>query len=131
MKTINLFSAAVFAALALPGTALAGANDYVFEPVKADVAKSADAAIAVRLVHKSDGKPVSGAVIIRSRLDMTPDGMAEHATSIKPAGAGSEPGVYTFKADLSMSGRWQLSLAAKVQGEAETVTGKMVITVPK
>jgi hypothetical protein len=30
-----------------------------------------------------------------------------------------------------MEGRWQLSLAAKVQGEAETVVGKLVIRVKK
>jgi len=36
-----------------------------------------------------------------------------------------EPGVYSFKTDLSMAGRWLLSIAAKVQGEAETVVGKI------
>lgn len=131
MKKVSLFSALLLACVALPGYALAGAADYVFEPVKADIAKSAEAPVAVRLVHKPSGKPVTGAVIIRTRLDMAPDGMAEHSTSIKPAPAGAEPGVYAFKADLSMSGRWQLSLAAKVQGEPETIVGKLVITVPK
>ena len=37
----------------------------------------------------------------------------------------NEPGVYSFKTDLSMAGRWLLSIAAKVQGEAETVVGKI------
>jgi hypothetical protein len=35
-----------------------------------------------------------------------------------------EPGVYSFKTDLVMAGRWRLSLAAKVQGEHETVKGE-------
>jgi hypothetical protein len=37
----------------------------------------------------------------------------------------TEPGVYSFKTDLSMEGRWLLSIAAKVQGEPETVVGKI------
>ncbi len=128
MKT-SLFAALLLtAAAALPGHAFAAASDYAFELVKSDIAKGAEAPVAVRLVHKPDGKPVAGAVIIRSRLDMAPEGMAEHATSIKPAPASDQPGVYAFQADLSMAGRWQLSLAAKVQGEPETIVGKMVIT---
>ena len=57
---------------------------------------------------------------------MAPDGMAEMATKIEQV-ASSEPGVYRFKANLSMEGRWQLSLGAKVQGETGTVESKLVI----
>ena len=39
---------------------------------------------------------------------------------------GSAPGVYAFKTDLPMAGRYQLSIAAKVQGEPETVVGKVI-----
>jgi hypothetical protein len=35
--------------------------------------------------------------------------------------------VYRFKANVSMAGRWQLSLAAKVQGETGTVESKLVM----
>ena len=38
----------------------------------------------------------------------------------------TEPGVYAFKTDLGMPGRWLFSIAAKVQGEPETVTGKII-----
>ena len=41
----------------------------------------------------------------------------------------SEPGVYAFKAPLTMTGRWLLTVSAKVQGEPETVTGKVIFTV--
>jgi hypothetical protein len=41
----------------------------------------------------------------------------------------NEPGVYRFKANLSMQGSWQLSLAAKVQGENGTVESKLVLKV--
>jgi YtkA-like len=40
----------------------------------------------------------------------------------------TEPGVYRFKTDLMMQGRWQLSLGAKVQGENGTVEAKLVLT---
>jgi hypothetical protein len=38
-----------------------------------------------------------------------------------------EPGIYRFKANLTMAGGWQLSLAAKVQGDSGTVTDKLVL----
>jgi len=36
---------------------LAGANDYVFEPVKTEIKSSNVGTIAVRLLHKSTGTP--------------------------------------------------------------------------
>ncbi len=66
-----------------------------------------------------------GAVIFQTRLDMSPDAMAEMTGAIKPMAA-SEPGVYRFKADFTMAGRWALTLAAKVQGEPETVTATLM-----
>jgi hypothetical protein len=65
-------------------------------------------------------------VIFATRLDMAPDGMQEMATKVTPVPS-SEPGVYQFKANLSMAGGWQLSLAAKVQGETGSVENKLVI----
>ncbi len=110
--------------------ARAAANDYAFEPVAAEVKKGDDVVVAVRLVHKPSGKPVPEAVIIRTRVDMAPDNMADMVSPVAPAPAG-EPGVYAFKTDLPMAGRYQLSLAAKVQGEPETVVGKVVIKAVK
>jgi hypothetical protein len=105
--------------------AIAGAKDYAFEPVAAELKKGDDVIISVRLMHKPSGKPVTNAVIIRTRVDMAPDGMADMISPVVAVPA-SEPGVYAFKTDLSMAGRWLLSVAAKVQGEAETVVGKVV-----
>ena len=119
------FVAVAFATLAnLTVPAFAGANDYVFEPVKADVKKGDDVVVSVRLKHKASGKPVTDAVIVQTRIDMSPDAMGEMASPLA-AVPSSEPGVYSFKTDLSMAGRWLLSIAAKVQGEAETVIGKI------
>jgi len=115
---------AIAVVISLAGPVFAGANDYVFEPVKAEVKKGDDVVVSVRLKHKATGKPVTDAVIVRTRIDMGPDGMGEMASPLTPVPS-TEPGVYSFKTDLSMQGRWLLSIAAKVQGEPETVVGKI------
>jgi hypothetical protein len=120
--------AAVVAFMRVP--AVAAANDYAFEPIAAEVKKGDDVVVAVRLVHKPSGKLVPQAVIIRTRVDMAPDNMADMESPVSAAPAG-EPGVYAFKTDLPMPGRYQLSLAAKVQGEPETIIGKVVIKAVK
>jgi hypothetical protein len=110
--------------------AFAAAADYVFEAVSAEAKKGDDVIVAVRLVNKVTRQPVPDAVIFRARLDMAPDGMAEMespVTALSP----KEPGTYPFNVDLPMPGRYQLSVAAKVQGEAETVIGKIVIKTNK
>ncbi len=114
--------------LAVTGsTTLARADikDYEFQLVDKTV-KKGDAIIAVRLVHKPDGKPVPNAVIFAKRLDMAPDGMETMKTTIEPMPS-TEPGIYRFKAEVTMEGGWQLSLAAKAQGEIGTVENKLVI----
>ena len=115
---------AIAVVVSLAGPVFAGANDYVFEPVKAEVKKGDDVVVSVRLKHKATGKPVADAVIVQTRIDMSPDAMGEMASPLTPAPS-NEPGVYSFKTDLSMAGRWLLSIAAKVQGEPETVVGKI------
>lgn len=112
--------------LAIPLTsAFAAAGDYEFQLVQTDI-KKGDALIAVRLINKKTGKPVPDAIIFATRLDMAPEGMQEMATKVTPM-PGAEPGTYQFKANLSMAGGWQLSLGAKVQGEADTVESKLVL----
>jgi len=126
----TLATAAVVAAMNLTGTAFAGADDYVFEPVKAEIKSSNVATVAVRLVHKPTGRPVTDAAIVQTRLDMAPDGMADMATAIAPMPS-PEPGVYAFKAPLTMAGRWLLTISAKVQGEPENVVGKLIFKVTR
>jgi hypothetical protein len=121
---IRKFISTSIMAAALAGAAFAGANDYAFEPVKAEVKRGDDVIVAVRLKHKANGKPVTDAVVVQTRIDMGPDGMADMASPLTPVPS-NEPGVYSFKTELSMAGRWLLSIAAKVQGEPETVVGKI------
>ncbi len=105
--------------------ARADIKDYEFQLVD-KIVKKGDAIISVRLVHMPDGKPVPNAVIFATRLDMAPDGMETMKTTIEPMPS-TEPGIYKFKAEVTMEGGWQLSLAAKVQGEIGTVENKLVI----
>jgi hypothetical protein len=123
-------TAALAAANITSSGAFAAATDYVFEAVTAEMKKGDDVVVAVRLIHKSTGKPVADAVIIRTRVDMAPDEMADMQSPVSPLPA-SEPGVYAFKTDLPMAGRYQLSVAAKVQGEPETVVGKVIVKASK
>lgn len=119
------------AAIGMASTAaFADIKDYKFELMSQAVQTGPDKVIAVRLINTKTGKPVPDAVIFATRLDMAPGGMQEMATKIAQM-PGGEPGVYRFKADVSMTGRWQLSLGAKVQGETGTVENKLVITAGK
>lgn len=126
--TTQTLQAAALAGLAITVSslvALAGAADYEFQPVAVDVKNAAGSQLAVRLVHKPTGKPVGNAVLFRTRLDMSPDGM--QAMTAKHAGVPTgEPGVYAFTADITMAGGWAFKVQAKVQGEADTVEGTVV-----
>ncbi|MGE0630173.1 MAG: FixH family protein [Hyphomicrobiaceae bacterium] len=127
MKLANLLRPALLGAVLLggPSHAIAGSADYVLEPVNVAVKNGAGSELAVRLIHKPSGKPVTGAVLFRTRLDMSPDSMAE-MTAKHVAMPTSEPGVYRFKADLTMAGGWAFKVMAKVPGESETVQGTVV-----
>ena len=129
---LSKFSTAALAAtLSLAASAaMAGAGDYAFEPVNAQMKKGDDVTLSVRLTNKQTGKPVADAVIFKTRVDMAPDGMAEMVSDVAPLPS-KEPGVYVFKTDLPMAGRYQVTLSAKVQGEPETVTGKVIVTATK
>lgn len=127
----KLATAAVAATLSLAASAaMAGADDYSFEPVNPEMKKGDDVTLTVRLINKPTGKPVSDAVIFKTRVDMTPDGMAEMESAVTPLPS-KEPGVYAFKTDLPMAGRYQVTLSAKVQGESETVTSKVIVKATK
>jgi hypothetical protein len=105
--------------------AVADIRDYEFKLVREKV-KKGQAVVDVRLIHRPDDRAVSDAVIFAMRLDMAPDDM-EQMTSAIEAVKSPEPGLYRFKVDLTAEGRWRISLAAKVQGETETLQGRLVL----
>ena len=107
----------VFAAL----PSFAAATDYRFELVGKPQLSVGKDIVQVRLVSAADGKPMPDAVIFESKADMGPSGMAAMAAPVKALP--SADGIYSFEVDPGMAGTWALHLAAKVQGEPETVRG--------
>jgi YtkA-like protein len=108
--------------------ALADVKDYEFQLVQKEIKKGDGAIIAIRLMNKKSGKPVqTEAVIFARRIDMAPDAMQEMTSPVEQLPS-IEPGVYRFKTDLTMEGRWRLSLGAKVQGEEGTIASQLVLT---
>ncbi|MCK3780221.1 FixH family protein [Ensifer sesbaniae] len=129
--TAKVISAkAIFAslAIALASTTVshAAATDYEFQLVQTEVPHGPEATVAVRLIDKKTSKPVPDVVIFSTRMDMAPEGM-EAMTAPVEALPSAEAGIYAFKTNLSMEGGWRFKLAAKVQGETETVQGELVL----
>ena len=114
------------AMLTIATAAWADAKDYEFQLLSQEV-KKGNAVIAVKLVHKPSRRAVADAAIVAKRQDMGPDNMASMQAKLEPV-AGAEPGVYQFKTNLEMAGRWALTLGAKVPGETGTIQSKLVVT---
>lgn len=105
---------------------IAGAQDYEFQALKTDIKQGPGSTVSVRLIDKRTGIAVPDAVIFTTRMDMAPDGMEMMTTTVDPS-TSAEPGVYAFTTNLSMEGGWRFQVAAKVQGEPETVKGEVVL----
>ncbi|MDB5602690.1 MAG: hypothetical protein JWN71_4734 [Xanthobacteraceae bacterium] len=125
LKLTSLLAMTVALCASQAASAWADAKDYEFQLVQSEV-KKGDSIVAVRLVDKRTKKLVPDAVIFAKRIDMAPDGMATMAAPLDPQPS-TEPGVYRFKTNLSMEGRWQLSLGAKIQGETGSVENKLIV----
>jgi len=84
--------------------------------------------VALKLMH--DGKPVIGAIIIQSRADMGPMGMATMTAPIKSLGE-QPPGTYRFEVTngpvWTKPDPWAISVSAKVQGVTQTVSGSVTV----
>jgi hypothetical protein len=109
-----------------PMAATAGYNfELAGPPQSGGAGKSV---VAVKLMH--EGKPVTGAVVIQTRADMGPMGMAAMTAPITSMGEGP-PGTYRFEVDngpvWKKPDNWALSFGAKVQGVAQTVTGSITV----
>ena len=129
MKGLSMISTRILASVITLGGALvaaafpahAAATDYRFELVGKPQLSGQKDTVQIRLVHVSGGKPVPDAVIFESKADMGPASMATMTGPVTPMPA--KGGVYSFVVDPEMAGTWALHLAAKVQGEPETVRG--------
>jgi predicted metal-binding membrane protein len=109
---------------------VAAPNDYRFEMFQVQAAGPGKTTVAVRLVHLPDKRPVEGAVILESKTDMGPSGMAEMSGTVTPLSS-DQPALYRFLIETGMAGRWQLILGAKVQGETGPVHGAITYDVAK
>jgi hypothetical protein len=106
--------------------ALAGADDYEFQAVPGEIKAGKGKAIAFKLLDKRRKKPVEGAVFVRTQLDMSPENMADVKGKVAPDKS-TDPAVYRFKADFTMSGVWALKLQARIPGESATVQGVLIL----
>ncbi|MCJ9720253.1 FixH family protein [Agrobacterium sp. SHOUNA12C] len=128
-KTSLSAGAMLLAGVLIVGSAtvtLAASQDYEFQPVSTNIKQGQGSLVSVRLIDKRTGKPVPDAVIFTTRMDMAPEGMEMMTTPVEAA-TSTEPGVYAFKTDFAMAGGWRFKLAAKVQGEPDTVQGELVL----
>jgi len=93
---------------------------YHFELAGPVQSKAGKSVVSVRLIRAMDKKSVTGAIIIQSRADMGPMGMAAMNAPIKALPV-TTPGVYPFEIQngsvWAKPDKWALTFAAKVQGE--------------
>ncbi len=114
------------AIVALAWPALAAADNYEFQAGSNEFKAGKGRVITIKLVDKRTKKPVPGATFTHTALDMSPENMADTKGKIA-ADASTDPTVYRFKADFSLSGVWALKLKAKVPGESQTVEGVLIL----
>jgi hypothetical protein len=100
--------------------AFAAAADYKFEVAEVKPADPGKSNVTLRLTHTPDKKPVADAVIFEIRADMGPDSMPTMTAPTKLQ-KGPQPGLYIIEIQPGMAGNWALHVAAKVQGERDTV----------
>jgi hypothetical protein len=108
----------------------AAASDYRFEIVEVTPAAPGKSNVTLRLTHTPDKKPVTGAVLFQIAVDMGPDGMPTMTAPVKALPA-SKPGLYTVEIEPGMVGNWSLQVAAKVQGESDTVRAALPLKLGK
>ena len=127
LRSLVLAPVLVFAAAV---GAQSAPQDYAFKIIGSALLPGDGVTISVSLTDLRTNTPVADAVIFTTRLDMAPEGM-EGMTAPVEAVPSNIPGEYRFKVDLAMAGNWRFQIAAKVQGEAETVQGALILGVQK
>lgn len=124
--TLRRIGGCALALLICTSSAWAGADDYRFELVSTGHRVGAGATIELLLTDLRTGQPVADAVIYATRRDMAPDGMATMTSPVTVMPV-EVPGRHRFATDVTMAGGWRFSVAAKVQGEPETVKAELEV----
>lgn len=130
LRTTRATSALIGLVLLVAATSSVRADmgDYEFRLVDGQKPDLGATTITVELLHRATGDRIVDAVLFAQRLDMEPDGMATMTSPLELLPS-AEPGTYRFRTNLTMAGSWRLSLAAKIQGEPETVVSRLVLRV--
>jgi len=115
--------------MAMKGPAMTDSEGYRYELAgPAQAIGGGRSIVSVRLMR--DGKPVTGAIIIKSRADMGPMGMGAMTAPINPLGE-KPPGTYRFEIShgpvWKKTDDWALRFDAKVQGVMKTVSGNVTV----
>jgi hypothetical protein len=134
-ERVNIMNKQICAAIAALGivmgpTSHAAPSDYRFELASPPTASGGKSIVTLRLVHMPDKKPVAGAVVFEAKADMGPDGMPTMAAAAKILPEAT-PGSYRIEVQPDMAGNYAISVAAKIQGEAETVRGSVTTKLTK
>jgi YtkA-like len=127
LRAVALATGLFFGLLAFSFTASAASVDYQLVPLEQRLPIGKEVTLTVRLLHAATSKPVPGAVIFRTRLDMSPEGMDDMVAPLTPVGA-DEPATWRYTTRLAMAGDWAVTVLAKVPGETETVRASAIIT---
>ncbi len=121
-------AAIALAVIALASPVLAAADNYEFQAGSSEFKAGRGRVISIKLIDKRTKKPVPGATFVSSALDMSPENMADTKGKIAAdTSPSTDPNVYRFKADFTLSGVWALKLKAKVPGESQTVDGVLIL----
>ena len=86
--------------------------------------------LELRLVGAPVGLAIGDIAVTSTRLDMGPDGMPTMVSELRPV-ASAAPDIVAFEADLTMAGRYALTISAAVKGLDNPVSGVVIITVEK
>lgn len=122
------FSAIVFLLMWITMTtpASASSDPYVFELSEEELPVGNRIEFSVHIFNKATGEPVTDAMIIADRIDMSPDGKPDRTTHLAHMSSDT-PGVYRYRANLVVEGNWQLTLVAMIPGAEGMVEGKMIL----
>jgi hypothetical protein len=125
-RTMRVIAFAGLALMVISGPCAADPKDYRFELMDKAVKVGAGAVIRIRVVNISTKKSVDDAEVRVNALDMSPEGMAEMSAKAMPV-ASNQAEVHAFTANLTMAGRWSLSVEATIPGESAPVRDKLLL----
>lgn len=104
---------------------------YRFEPIAQEVLVGKSSRIEVRVLDATGKSVPSKSISVQSvRLDMGPDGMAAMDAPLSQID-GSTRDALAFEGDISMAGRWALTITVAVEGSKTPLTETIVFTAVK